>query len=166
MPDNMFTLKLDMAYRPVDVIDSLEALVMCLVGRAKSIEFYEEEINSPSKTFKLPAVIVIFNVVKETCLRSNCTRKNVMNRDNFTCQYCAKELTSSALTLDHVMPRSRGGKNTWTNLVAACKKCNQKKGSQTPEEAGMKLIRKPVEPRGAKIKYSNCMQDIWKDYIW
>jgi 5-methylcytosine-specific restriction endonuclease McrA len=166
MPDNMFTLKLDMAYRPVDVIDSLEALVMCLVGRAKSIEFYDEEVRSPKKSFKLPAVIVIFNVVKESCLNPTCTRKNILRRDLNTCQYCAKELVPSLLTIDHLLPRSRGGENTWENLVAACKKCNQRKGNRTPEEAGMKLINKPTRPRGAKIKYSNCMQEIWKDYIW
>jgi len=166
MPDNMFTLKLDLAYRPVDVIDSLDALVMCLVGKAKSIEFYEEEVRSPSKSFKLPAVIVIFNVVKEACLNPTCTRKNVLKRDNYICQYCTKEFTSSELTLDHIIPRSRGGKNTWKNLVASCKKCNQKKGNRTPEEAQMKLLKEPVQPRGAKIKYANCMQDVWKDYVW
>jgi len=161
----MFTLKLDASYRPVDVIDSIEALVMCIVGRAMSLEFYEEEIHSPNKTFKLPAVIVIFNIVKQMKFEPKCSRRNILIRDNYTCQYCAERFTANVLTLDHVLPRSRGGKETWKNLVTACKKCNQEKANRTPKEASMRLLKKPEMPKSIKMKCSNYMQEIWKDYI-
>lgn len=162
----MKTLKLDSTYRPVGVIDCLEALVLCIVGKATAVEEYEDEISSPSVTFKIPSVIVLKNVVKFISRSIRATRNNIIWRDRNTCQYCGYIGTSSNLTLDHVLPKSRGGDNSWLNLVTCCKKCNQKKRDRTPEEANMKLLNKPVKPKHTVLKNINEVQPIWNIYLW
>ena len=162
----MKTLKLDSTYRPVGVIDCLEALVLCIVGKATAVEEYEDEIYSPSVTFKIPSVIVLKNVVKFISRSIRATRNNIIWRDKNTCQYCGYVGTSSNLTLDHVLPKSRGGDNSWLNLVTCCKKCNQKKRDRTPEEADMKLLNKPVKPKHTVLKNINEVQPIWNIYLW
>jgi 5-methylcytosine-specific restriction endonuclease McrA len=162
----LVTLKLDASYRPVEVIEALEALVMCLIGKAKVLEEHEMEICSPTKTFKLPAVIVINRVIKYALLGSRATRRNVCLRDDNTCQYCDKRFAYADLTIDHVIPKSRGGSNDWTNLVACCKRCNQNKGPRTPVEANMKLSREPYQPHYTELKIKIYYQDIWQDYLW
>lgn len=79
-------------------------------------------------------------------------REHIFLRDNFTCQYCNKKLSSKLLTIDHVIPLSRGGKNKWTNVVAACSKCNNVKGNKTPDEARMPLLSKPYAPKSLPHK--------------
>ena len=160
------TLKLDASYRPVGVVEAIEALVMCLLGKATAIEEHDSIINSPNKAFKLPAVIVINKVIKYSFLKTKLNRKNICMRDQNTCQYCSEKLAYQDVTIDHVVPKSRGGKNSWSNLVVSCKKCNQEKGSRTPAEAGLKLIKKPVDPKGINIKFKNYYNDLWKDYMW
>lgn len=162
----MKTLKLDSTYRPVGIIDCLEALVMCIVGKATAVEEYEEEVSSPSVTFKIPSVIVLKSVVKFINGSLNPSRNNIMWRDKNQCQYCGVIQASRELTIDHVLPRSRGGKNTWTNLVACCKKCNQKKRDRTPVEASMALLNKPVKPKNSVLRHTNEIQPIWNIYLW
>tara|TARA_B100000886_G_C20391172_1_gene478335 strand:+ start:922 stop:1425 length:504 start_codon:yes stop_codon:yes gene_type:complete len=165
---NEKTLKLDSSYRPIEVIDALEALVLCLVGKAQALENYSSVINSVSETFNLPAVIVLKRIVKFRYHTIPCHRKNIIWRDQNQCQYCAKYFTSDKLTIDHVLPRSRGGKNKWNNLVAACKKCNQRKGNKTPEEAGMPLLRNPKAPKSDIFKNISTGQisSKWDYYLW
>ncbi len=162
----MKALKLDATYRPVGLIDAVEALVLCLIGKAKAIENYSKEIRSPSSTFQMPAVIVLKNIVKYRFTGIVCNRQNVIWRDKNTCQYCAKKFTPENLTVDHLIPKSRGGRNTWKNLVAACKKCNQKKGCRTPKECGMIPINKPTKPKATILKTTTKINDLWKNYLW
>jgi len=138
------TLKLDMSFRPIEIIDAVEALVLCLVGKAQAVETHMIEINSVNK------------------------RHNIIWRDQNQCQYCGNKFCIENLTIDHIIPRSKGGKNTWKNLVAACKKCNQKKGDKTPEQANMVLIRVPYKPKTNILRNINKNQiiPIWKDYLW
>ncbi len=161
-------LKLDSSFRPIDVIDAVEALVLCLVGKANAIENHKKEIKSVSDSFKLPAVIVLKRYIKFRFTTVPCNRENILWRDQNQCQYCANFFKSEKLTLDHVLPKSRGGKNTWTNLVASCKKCNQKKGSRTNEESGMYPIKKPVCPKDSILRRLKKEQisPIWKNYLW
>ena len=161
-------LKLDSAYRPIEIIDAIEALVMCIIGKAIPVETYEKKINSPTKAFDLPAVIVLKSVVKFRFTTVACNRQNIVWRDNNQCQYCANYFPLDKLTMDHVIPKSRGGKNTWENLVAACKKCNQKKGSRTPKESGMIPLKKPIRPKANILRTVSKSQisDLWKDYLW
>lgn len=94
-----------------------------------------------------PAVIVLKNYIRKNCMSYTCNRKNVVWRDQNTCQYCGNKFSFQDLTMDHVIPKSRGGDRKWTNIVSCCKKCNSKKSNRTPEEAKMPLIRKPIIPR-------------------
>jgi 5-methylcytosine-specific restriction endonuclease McrA len=168
MNEPMKALKLDATYRPVEVIDAIEALVLCIVGKAKAIESYTREICSPSKTFKIPAVIVLKKIVKYRFGGIVCNRQNVIWRDQNTCQYCLKVLPTDKLTVDHILPKSRGGPKSWKNLVAACIKCNQKKGNKTPQESGMIPIRKPLKPKISILKTvgTNQVSELWKNYLW
>tara|TARA_R110002020_G_scaffold466237_1_gene688661 strand:- start:340 stop:852 length:513 start_codon:yes stop_codon:yes gene_type:complete len=161
-------LKLDSSFRPVDIIDAVEALVLCLVGKAKSIETHTREIRTVKDSFKLPSVIVLTRYVKFRFTTMVCNRTNVLWRDQSKCQYCGNHFRTDLLTLDHVIPKSRGGKNTWKNLVTACKKCNQRKGNKTPEESGMLPIRKPFKPKVSLLKSLNKEQinPKWKIYLW
>ena len=162
----MKALKLDATYRPVEVNDAIEALVLCIVGKAKAIENYTKEIFSPSKSFKVPAVIVLNNIVKYRFNGIVCNRQNVIWRDGNRCQYCSKVFPAEKLTVDHVFPKSRGGEKSWTNLVAACKKCNQKKGCRTTKECGMIPIRQPTKPKTNILKTTKQINDLWKNYLW
>ena len=164
----MMALKLDASFRPIEVIDALEALVMCIIGKATPVETYDTKINSPSKSFELPAVIVLKNIVKFRFTTIACNRINIVWRDNNQCQYCGNYFSTDKLTMDHVIPKSRGGKNTWENLVAACKKCNQKKGSRTPQESGMIPLKKPIRPKANILRTvkKNQISDLWKNYLW
>ena len=119
----------------------------------------------------VPRVIrtVYFSKVPTRKVRLN--RKNIYLRDGNTCQYCGKVFASEDLNLDHVLPRAQGGISSWTNLVCSCYKCNNKKGSKTPEEAKMKLIRKPYEPKNTTMFNVNFFDqgshkyDSWKNFL-
>ena len=165
---NMKALKLDSTYRPIEVIDAIDALVMCLVGKAMSLEIHQRKILSPSRSFDLPAVIVLKTVVKFRFLGISCNRNNIITRDKNRCQYCANCYPTEELTMDHILPKSRGGKNTWTNLVASCRKCNQKKGARTPSEARMYPINIPKKPKNSILTALTGAQisDLWKEYLW
>lgn len=164
----MKALKLDSSYRPVGIIDAVEALVLCIIGKARSIEKYTETISSVKETFELPAVIVLNRYVKYRFSYVACNRANVIFRDNSQCQYCAKYFPPDTLTMDHVIPKSRGGDNSWTNIVTACKKCNQRKGNKTPIEAGMHPINTPRRPKANILRHlkKDQISPIWKDYLW
>tara|TARA_B100000214_G_scaffold317805_1_gene251845 strand:+ start:291 stop:794 length:504 start_codon:yes stop_codon:yes gene_type:complete len=166
MNEPMKALKLDATYRPVEVIDAIEALVLCIIGKAKAVETYAKEICSPSKSFKLPAVIVLSNAVKYRFGGIICNRQNVIWRDENKCQYCSKTFPTEKLTVDHVIPKSRGGEKSWTNLVTACKKCNQKKGCRTPRECGMIPITKPIKPKTSILKTTSKISHLWENYLW
>ena len=153
---------------PLKIVDSIEALVLCLIGKAYAVESYTKQINSVSNSFKLPAVIVLTRIVKFSFKTISCKRQNIIWRDKNVCQYCSRLCCIDELTVDHVLPRSKGGLNTWENLVAACKKCNQKKGNKTPEQANMKLIKKPIKPKSCILRNVNKKQvsHLWKNYLW
>ena len=96
-------------------------------------------------TFSLPIVLRVLKMIKRRSRRNIAfSKKNILRRDNYTCQYCGHK--SHNLTVDHIIPKSRGGRASWTNMVVACKPCNLSKGNQTVVEAGMKLLRNPSKP--------------------
>lgn len=141
------TLKLDSSYRPIQVIDAHDAFCMIYMGRANLVESYDNKyIRSVYQKFPLPCVIAVKRYVNFSKITLNCNKANIFWRDSYTCQYCATPFPESYLTLDHVTPRSKGGPKTWENIVTACKKCNQKKGSKLPHEAGMIPIKQPAHP--------------------
>ncbi|XP_065852485.1 uncharacterized protein [Euphorbia lathyris] len=140
-------LVLDISYRPVNVVCWKRAICLEFMEKADVLEYYDQAVNSPSGSFYIPAVLRVphlLQVVKRRRVNSNLSRKNILFRDHFTCQYCSSR---ENLTIDHVVPTAKGGKWTWENLVAACSKCNSKKGPKTVEEANMKLLKVPKAPK-------------------
>ena len=145
MLDSLKSLVLNYSYEPLQFCSARHALIMVLTGRAEGLESDGYMIRSPSTSFHLPAVIRILKMVKRVRRRSiTFSKKNILRRDNFTCQYCGA--SNHILTVDHIFPKSRGGTTNWDNVVVACKPCNLKKGNRTPVESGMKLNSKPVKP--------------------
>jgi 5-methylcytosine-specific restriction endonuclease McrA len=98
--------------------------------------------------------------------RIDLSRKNILKRDNHRCQYCGKKTLD--ITIDHIMPKSRGGIDTWDNLVAACVRCNNRKGNRTPDEAGMKLLSKPRRPNHIMFlkQYIGRTEDSWRPFLF
>lgn len=113
-------------------------------GDETSQECYE--VVSVSKIIKIPKILILKYYVRLPFKRAAASRKNILKRDQYCCQYCGIHLCDKTATIDHVTPKSRGGGSTWTNMVAACKPCNLSKSNRTPKEAKMNLRAKPKEP--------------------
>jgi len=159
-----YTLKLDAAYRPLDVVNCFKSVNMVLSGRAFALENYSEEIYPG---INIPSVIVLKEYVRSYSFFKNCNRKNVIWRDKNTCQYCNKKYSFSELTLDHVLPKSKGGHKTWENIVACCRPCNSKKGNKLLSQTKLKLLKKPQPP---KVKFTDLeipcnILPSWEKYI-
>jgi 5-methylcytosine-specific restriction endonuclease McrA len=127
-------------------------------------ETNNEVIRTVSRSYPLPAVIRLFRYIHLPYKSVVLTRQNVFKRDRHTCQYCG---TLKNLTLDHVHPRSKGGKSSWSNLVTACQRCNAHKGDRTPEEAGMPLRCKPFKPNYLMFlsDFSGNVREEWKPFL-
>ena len=136
------TLVLNASYEPLNITSWRRAIILMLKGKAESIE---EDTSHTIHTGKnLPTVIRLRHYVKVPYREVALTRKNILLRDNNTCQYCNHR--GSHLSIDHVLPRSRGGSDNWENVTTACLSCNIQKSNRTPEEANMPLKRKPYRP--------------------
>lgn len=136
-------LVLNASYEPINVCAARRALVLVLKGVASAEEHASCYIHSARQAIRLPSVIRLLEYRRIPHQSRALSRKNILLRDRYTCQYCGKTLPSAELTLDHVLPRSRAGESSWENLVACCNPCNNRKGSRTPEEADMLLHRSP-----------------------
>jgi len=136
-------LVLNASYEPINICAARRALVLVLKGVAQPEEYSGVLLRSARQALPLPSVIRLLEYRRIPHQTRALSRKNILMRDRYTCQYCLRTLPSSELTLDHVIPRSRSGETTWENLVACCHDCNNQKGNRTPEEAGMKLARPP-----------------------
>jgi len=136
-------LVLNASYEPVHVCAARRALVLLLKGVATTEEATPHQVHSAHASIPLPSVIRLLEYRRIPHQPRALSRKNIFLRDGYTCQYCGRTLAAKDLTLDHVMPRSRGGATTWENLVTCCIECNNRKGNRTPEEAGMRLARPP-----------------------
>lgn len=139
-------LVLNASYEPLSLVSVRRAIVLVLREKAELLEVTRQVLRSSREEIPVPLVIRLVHYVRLPHRTVPSTRAAVMLRDAHTCQYCGEVPGRNHLTVDHVLPRSRGGAHSWENLVSACTRCNQKKGSLTPEEAGMQLIRKPFEP--------------------
>ncbi len=145
----MRTLVLNSGYEPVRVVSWQKAMVMLLTEKAELLKSHNRFVRSVHRTFQLPQIIKLKRYIKNFSLAAGgiCySRQNVFKRDKFICQYCLKKLSEKHATIDHVIPRSRGGTDTWENTVCCCVECNSKKGSRMPEEVGMKLSKAPKRP--------------------
>lgn len=140
------TLLLTPWMTPHRVISYERAIVLSFLGKVEVVAEYDELIRSPSVTIRAPAVVRQRRARHAGRTRVTFSRLNVFVRDGFTCQYCRVTFDKRELNLDHVMPRSRGGATSWDNVVTSCYPCNQQKAGRTPEEAAMKLLKRPVRP--------------------
>ena len=163
--EHYVTLKLDASWRPVEIIPATEALIMDILNKCNVVETWDRTVSTPRQIFKLPSVIVLKDFTLSSKHKIKCTRKNVLLRDQNTCQYCGD--TYRCMTIDHVIPKSKGGKFDWNNLVTSCEKCNQKKGDRTPEAANMRLLSKPEVPNSKYVKIFNSvnLKPEWMQYI-
>lgn len=159
------TLVLNRDWQPIHVATVARALVMVYQGTAVVVDpddfsMYtwsdwtelapvdgDPFIQSVSLRLRVPEVVALRDFDRVPFHSVPFSRRNLFKRDHNTCQYCGRQVAGELLTIDHVIPRSKGGESTWENCVLACTECNRRKGSRTPEEAGMKLRRKPVRPK-------------------
>lgn len=142
---NARVLVLNQNYEPLNVCHAHRAFVLVICGKAEVIEFNGHELRTSSTTYRCPSVIRLLYLIKRAHPVAKLTRKEIFMRDNYTCQYCG--VRTHDLTLDHVIPRHRGGQHRWENLVSACRSCNHRKGGKLPEEARMHLRTRPARPR-------------------
>jgi 5-methylcytosine-specific restriction endonuclease McrA len=139
-------LVLNASYEPINVCTIRRATVLVLKDRAEVLEKGEGALHSERLELERPCVIRLVRYVRipRDVHRRKITRKAVLARDSYTCQYCGRE--ASGLTVDHVIPRSRGGQSVWENIVASCAPCNRKKGNRMPREAQMLPANRPRPP--------------------
>jgi 5-methylcytosine-specific restriction endonuclease McrA len=167
----METLILTQAYIPHRIVSWQKAITMVVTGKAELVETYDAVIRSVSLSLRMPAVVRLIRGIRHHDIKVRFSRINVLTRDAFRCQYCGTKHSARELTFDHVVPRSQGGKTSWTNIVTACRACNADKGSRTPEQAGMKLLSRPQRPKMLpmglnKLGMDRDLPDRWKTWVW
>lgn len=162
----MRTLVLNAGYEPIAVVSDRRALVLVLGGKAALLEADDAEpLRSTNAEFSRPRVILLKRYVRiPMARRMPVSRKGVLRRDDNCCAYCGR----FANTIDHVQPRSRGGRDSWENLVACCLRCNNVKGDRTPEEMGWTLLRRPTAPVSHGWQVRGVDRDVseeWAPYL-
>jgi 5-methylcytosine-specific restriction endonuclease McrA len=159
-------LVLNQSYEPIHVCSARRAIVLVYRGRAEIVEALDLTIHTVSKKFPVPSVVRLGLYVRVPPKPMTLSKRNVLKRDGFQCQYCGTR--SGPMTVDHVVPRTRGGRDTWENMVCACLKCNNRKGDRTPEQAGTKLLRRPRLPNHVTfIKHFVGVPDRrWRPYLF
>ena len=161
-------LVLNATYEPLNVVSIKRAVVLLLKEKAELVEAAEAMLRSENHSLPVPLVIRLVYFVKiPPRISLPVTRRGVLTRDHYTCQYCGATPARKHLTVDHVIPRSRGGKTTWENVVTACERCNGRKGSRTPDEANMYLLAQPKRPRYLAIATLSSLEtrQAWGKYI-
>ena len=158
-------LVLNQDYSPISVCTAEKAFLLLYLEKAELIHKVQDvEMRTVTASYPMPSVIRLSRYIVIPYKRVMLTRQNVFKRDKNTCLYCGSK---KDLTLDHVVPKSRGGQSSWTNLATACKKCNSLKGDKTPEEANMPLSKQPFKPSYVMFvrNYSGFTSDEWLKYL-
>ena len=160
-----------LSYNPLSLWSWKDAFTALFLDRVTLVASYDVEARSPSRALKVPSVVALKNYV--TLARSPAfTRYNIYLRDGFACQYCGLRLPSGGLTFDHVVPRSRGGRTTWENVVTACGPCNLRKGSRLPRDCQMIPRVTPRQPTSWELQDNgrafppNYLHQSWRDYLY
>lgn len=158
----MRALVINKSYEPMMVVSAEKAFCMMLTGRAVVEKYHDEVFHTIDSAFRQPCVVRLTEQANWNPLRGKrVSRYGIILRDAYTCQYCGSILPRQEITIDHVLPKSRGGEDTWSNLVAACFDCNNKKRDRTPKEAGLVLLNKPKKP-----SYSSFFRGPWQEFLW
>lgn len=157
-----------LSYYPLSLWSWQDSVKAAYLDRVNVVSEYDQVVRSPTVELRLPSVVVLREYVKPS-KASAFTRFNLFLRDEFSCQYCG---ASSELTFDHVVPRSRGGRTSWDNVVAACSACNLRKGARVLSECGLSLKRRPAEPTSEELlnkgrKFPpNYLHESWLDFLY
>ena len=162
---NSPVLVLNQNYQPLNVCNARRAIVLMGHGKAELLINGRGFVRTVSLRFPIPSVIRLIYMVKRPLVRRRLSRRAVFYRDGFKCQYCGKE--AKELTLDHIIPRSRGGRHVWENVVSACIPCNHGKAGSTPKEASMKLLKEPKTPRPNPyyMFHHRSILDEWRQFM-
>jgi 5-methylcytosine-specific restriction endonuclease McrA len=164
---NSKVLVLNASYEPLSICDAKNAVLLLFGGKAVTVANHPEYlIRTISRTYPLPSIVRLTVFVHLHYRSAALNRKNLLRRDGFRCQYCGR--TDLPLTIDHMIPRSRGGDDSWENLVTACRPCNSIKGDRTPHEAGMSLPQKPTRPSNVMLirELYAPVSEAWKPYLF
>lgn len=160
-----------LSYFPLSLWNWQDAVKAVFCERVNVVSEYDRLVRSPGWEMRLPSVISLKEYV-QPAKRPAFTRFNVFLRDSFTCQYCGTPHTAEDLTFDHVVPKSRGGRTTWENIVAACSPCNLHKGNRLPKVAGVHLLRAPHRPTSFELQENgrafppNFLHESWRDFLY
>jgi 5-methylcytosine-specific restriction endonuclease McrA len=165
------TLLLNTTFEPLSVLDWKKAVVLLYLGKVEVVSEYDKEIKGVSISIKQPAVIRLLRFVRNTNhVNAKFSRKNVFLRDDYICQYCGEKFDPKSLTCDHIVPKSRGGVNEWSNIVTSCMRCNLRKGDKLPDEVEMYPMKRPTRPNGFYMLMLHVgvrvFPEHWKDYIF
>jgi len=158
-------------YFPLSLWSWQETIKAVCLDRVTIICEYDQSISSPSVKISLPSVIALKEYVPQK-RNPAFTRFNVFLRDRFSCQYCGGGFSASDLTFDHVVPRSKGGRTNWANVVAACSPCNLRKGNRLSGQCNMQPLAKPIAPNVWQLQENgrafppNYLHDSWRDYLY
>lgn len=165
-------LLLNSSYEPVSLISQERAIVLWYSGKVTVVAERDVTWRSVSFAIKVPSIVRLVNYVRGLSGRRNVvkmTRKNIMLRDNYTCQYCGRKGNPSDLNIDHVVPKGQGGKSEWTNLVTTCITCNSDKDCRTPKQAGMTLRKAPKKPDFMVFTLHRNVKNVpedWRSYLY
>jgi len=165
---NFRTLLLNKSGQPHSILSWEDAVTLVYQDKVIVLEEYEDTVSSPSTTYQIPAVMQLCTDVRRTKKGVKFSRINLLTRDGFKCQYCGERFVPKELNYDHVLPRCQGGKTTWDNVVSSCYFCNERKGPRTPEQAGMKLLKKPAKPHSLPLHavfVTSVIPDVWRPYL-
>lgn len=163
------TLVLNPWMGPHRVCSWHDAICLVVKGAVDVLEEYDEVVSSPSVAFNLPAVVRLRKPVAAHKKGVKFSRVNVFTRDGFACQYCGAKKPMKDLNYDHVIPRVRGGRTVWENIVTSCYPCNDRKAGRTPEQAGMTLRRAPFKPKSLPMTQPlvglRVVPSLWIPYL-
>ena len=157
---------LNQNYEPITICNARRAIILTYLGKAEVISSVNNKvIRTVYRTFEYPSIVRLIIFVRVPFKKIILSRKNIIRRDNHRCQFCG---ASSNLTIDHIIPKSRGGEDTWENLTTACIKCNNKKGDRIPEEAKMVLYNNPKKPSHITFikNFAGKVDEDWKPYLF
>ena len=164
------TLLLTQGYEPIQIISWQRAITLLALDKVEVVEEYDAAIRAASIMLRVPAVVRLRKLFRRAPKPVKFSRVNIYARDSYRCQYCGMTCGVDELTYDHVVPRSKGGKTTWENIVSACYTCNRRKANRTPTQAGMALLTAPVRPSwmpAVQIRVSTrSVPDAWRDYVY
>jgi 5-methylcytosine-specific restriction endonuclease McrA len=164
---NRNVLMLNQNYEPLSICSARRAIILLFQGKAEMIQTADGlKLHSVNQSWALPSVVRLWQYKKVPYKRIMLTRKNILMRDGHRCQYCGT--AKGPMTVDHIIPRTMGGSDTWDNLVCACVRCNNRKGDLTPERAGMILMKRPTRPNHVTFiqRFVGQQDQGWRQYLF